>query len=137
MILLSFIILLSCTSAQKNITQNSNYSFLGKDTSVYCQTNSPWVANCYSFYKVDKLSSSGIFENTVESDDGQHWRGKGRFTEYENKISIDSFRLIRTLKKNSDTTVIPSFNFIKEGDKLTLYRTVENTKVFFAKQNHN
>ena len=69
----------------------------GQDTVRYCRSNSPWISNCYSFYKLNNQSSGGTFEQFMNSDDGQHWYGKGKFTEYKNKIIVDSYKSIRSI----------------------------------------
>ena len=101
----------------------------GQDTLHYCLTNSPWVSSCYSFYKVDRQSIRGTFEKSMYSDDGQRWYGSGTFTEYQNKIILDSFKIVRTiyhisgdsLLKDpliSDTTNVPIQSLYKKGYNL-------------------
>ena len=113
----------------------------GQDTLRYCQSNSPWLSNCYHFYKSDKQSTTGIFEKFMTSDDGQCWYGKGEYTEYKNKIILDSFKIFRTvyhvkgdsfLKDPliSDTTNTPTLIFHKKGNNLYNKGTKKKRVIF-------
>ena len=104
---------------------------LGQDTTIYCQTNSPWVSNCFHFYKTDKNVNGGIVEKRMESDDGQHWHGVGTYVETNNKIVVHSMNLVKTqndfqgnkMVKDSltkETLLIPALTFHKRKVALVL-----------------
>ena len=102
----------------------------GQDTVRYCQSNSPWISNCWSFYKLDNQSTGGTFEHFMNSDDGQHWYGKGKFTESKNKIIVDSYKSIRSIYYQyandslvrrpviTDSSIVPMRTFHKRGGYL-------------------
>lgn len=118
----------------------ATFSF-GQDTLVFCQTNSPWVSNCYYFFYKSKVK--GGFEKIWDSDDGQYWSGKGTFIETKKKIMTSLTILSLTMQKINydslihDTTVIktrilnPSV-FYKQEEQLILGRG--RNKVTFSKQ---
>lgn len=126
-VVLTFIFLFSYTT-----------NVFGQDTLRYCQSNSPWVSNCYCFYKIE-----GIFEKFANSDDGQRWYGKGKFTEYKNKIILDSFKIVRTIYHISedsllkyplnDTTNMQSFTLYKKRDELYQKGGKNKRKTIFKK----
>ncbi len=116
----------------------------GQDTLRYCQSHSPWVSNCYHFYKLDKQSTVGIFEKFMYSDDGQRWYGKGKFTEYKNKIVLDSFKIVRTIYHirgdsllkdflTGDTTNMHPLTFQKKGNNLYQKRANKIRKTVFMR----
>ncbi len=109
--------------------------FYGQDTLTYCQKNSPWITNCYSFYKVSKDTNCGTFNKYMESDDGQKWYGIGNFIERKNKIIIYSFKLIRTLDNIvMDSTIIQSLSFIKQKGCLFQDEKHKSNKLIFIRQ---
>ena len=148
--LLFSVISLSCNTS-KSVAHTNNGLYNGKfysrkDTLIYCQTLSPWVANCYYFYKFNKTSNSGLFEKLMDSDDGQHWYGIGKFTEFKNKIILYSFQLIHTVnyinsdsvsneKIIRDTTIIQTATFFKDGNTLFQPSKTKNGKIIFAIRN--
>lgn len=128
---LFIITVLSCKNSQNILVQKgTNFS----DTINYCQIHSPWVSTCLVFYKKNKIANNGLFEKTMESDDGQHWYGKGRFIEKSNKIILSGFSLIRTLNNIQDTSQIESLIFIKSRDSLILNDDKTNIQTIFLKQ---
>ena len=107
----------------------------GQDTLTYCQKNSPWVSSCYKFYKVSKKSDKGTFEKFMESDDGQKWYGTGKFGESKSKITIYSFKLIRTLDNVvKDSVTIKTYNFVKHLDGLIQLQSKKYKKTVFVRQ---
>jgi len=105
----------------------------GQDTLVYCQKNSPWISNCYYFYKSSKKMRNGIFQKSMESDDGQNWYGIGKFRETKRRIVIFSFSLIRTYDKSvKDSTTIQTFKFIKKNKSLIQSGNKKSEEVIFA-----
>ena len=121
--------LLSCKNSQK-ILDTKSYNI--SDTTHYCQIHSPWVTTCFFFYKKSKETKNGLFEKEMESDDGQHWYGKGEFVEKNNKVMLSKFMLIRTLNNKQDTSQIEPLTFLKSGDTLIL--NDNNSKIIFIKQ---
>lgn len=107
----------------------------GQDTLIYCQKNSPWVSNCYKFYKVSKKSNNGTFEKFMESDDGQKWYGIGKFRENKSKITTYSFKLIRTLDNTvKDSVTIKKNSFVKHLDSLSQFENDKSNKAVFVRQ---
>ncbi len=82
----------------------------------------------------------------MDSDDGQHWYGIGKFTEFKNKIILYSFQLIHTVnyinsdsvsneKIIRDTTIIQTATFFKDGNTLFQPSKTKNGKIIFAIRN--
>lgn len=105
---------------------------LAQDTMTYCQTQSPWISNCYLFIKTDTMQNFGVFENQIFSDDLQRWRGRGRFTENKKTIRTSSFYAVHTqyeFQRDSvvekrgiaDSTQIAPQTFYKKKGKLVQY----------------
>lgn len=114
---------------------------LGQDTVRYCQTNSPWVSNCFHFYKTDNNARSGTVEKIMSSDDGQRWYGLGRFTETKNKISVQPMKLVRSryhfqgdsFVKDSltnDATFIPTLTFHKQKGQIVLKGSKRRSTIY-------
>jgi len=90
-----------------------------KDTACYCQTHSPWISNCFCFYRENASTVKGIFEKKMESDDGQNWYGRGTFVEKPGKITLSSFNLIHSINgKITDSTIVGSLTLVKKSDRL-------------------
>jgi hypothetical protein len=100
----------SCLGTKKNNYINDCF-FFSKDSLTYCQSKSPWVANCYTFYFSTSQNQSGYFEKKVESDDGQFWWGKGRFHSSNDTVFLSSYILIRCLdgKEQDSSLIAPTF----------------------------
>lgn len=67
-----------------------------EDTTVFCQTSSPWISNCLLFYK-KKKKNKWRFEKKIETDDGQRCDGKRIFKEYDNKVILYKFYFIEPM----------------------------------------
>jgi hypothetical protein len=119
-----------------------------QDTVVYCQTcpgGICWCSNCYTFCKESKESNHGTFAKSMSCDDGQHWYGTGSFTEFKNKILLDSFSLVRTIYRIGldtlmqdynvhDTTIIPGLTYYKAGETL-IFRDGKQKTIFTKRKN--
>ena len=120
-----------------------------QDTLCYRQSNSLLFSNYYYFYKSNQQPLEGIFEKFMNYDDCQRWYGRGKFTEYKNKIILDSFKIVRTIHhfmldsnfndsswKDSliyDTTIVQPLIFHKKGDNLYLKGGRKKNKTKFDK----
>ena len=76
---------------------------------------------------------NGIFQKSMESDDGQNWYGIGKFRETKRRIVIFSFSLIRTYDKSvKDSTTVQTFKFIKKNKSLIQSGNKKSEEVIFA-----
>lgn len=124
-----------CSSLKKKTPRNVEVSIFAPDTLIYCQAHSPWISNCLYFHKSDKHSNRGTFERIMESDDGQRWHATGKFTEAKNRITLHSFKLVRSLESSAnDTTIIPTLTFIKSRDSLIQWENIQESKTIFVRQ---
>ena len=76
---------------------------------------------------------NGIFQKSMESDDGQNWYGIGKFRETKRRIVIFSFSLIRTYDKSvKDSKTVQTFKFIKKNKSLIQSGNKKSEEVIFA-----
>jgi hypothetical protein len=123
----------SCVGTKKILNTEDCISF-SRDSVTYCQSNSPWLANCYTFYYATSSTESGYFAKKIESDDGQFWLGKGRFYKSNDTIFLNSYNLIRSLDgKEQDSSVIAPAFLIKKKNIL-IQSNQNGLKVTFSCQ---
>ncbi|TXE14636.1 hypothetical protein [Algoriphagus aquimarinus] len=80
---------------------------IAQDSITYCQTNSPWISNCYTFIQKDSIEDDAIFINNLYSDDLQEWHGTGNYRETKKRIIIYPYDLIRhELMFQGDSVVV-------------------------------
>ena len=125
---------------------------MGQDTLVYIRTPLFWVTETFYFIKSESNLKEGHFIKLMDSDDGQNWIGSGTFKEYNKKITLEDFKLIRTQtfwhfnsqesyivdSTKTDTSFITKQILVKKGRTLQLNTPFDknNAKYIRAPENN-